>query len=184
MPASAFKVVSRVFDEDGQVELHIDATRNYLLFAGERTQVATQLIDGNFPDYTQIVPKRHDTRAVVSREELLKALKVSFIFARGGSNIVQFHVTPGDDGIGGKVDLRGASGELGDNLSDVDATVEGPGIEIAFNARYAIQALDAIATPDVALEFTVPSAPGVFRPVPDDAKDYVLVIMPMHITKA
>ncbi|MCB0226920.1 MAG: DNA polymerase III subunit beta, partial [Anaerolineae bacterium] len=75
--------------------------------------------------------------------------------------------------------LVATSAELGDNVSDMDASIDGEAIEVAFNAKYLIDVLSIVETPQFILETSSPSSPGVFRPVGDE--DFTHVIMPMHI---
>jgi DNA polymerase-3 subunit beta len=79
------------------------------------------------------------------------------------------------------VAITGTSAELGDNVSELDASIQGDPIEIAFNARYVIDALAVVGTAETALETSTPSSPGMLRPVGGD--DFQCVIMPMHITR-
>ena len=83
----------------------------------------------------------------------------------------------------GTLTITATSAELGDNISEMDALVEGDANEIAFNAKYLIDALSAIDTPQVALEVTRSTAPGVIRPVGTGPEDYTQVIMPMQLQK-
>ncbi|MFN2245316.1 MAG: DNA polymerase III subunit beta, partial [Anaerolineae bacterium] len=69
----------------------------------------------------------------------------------------------------------------GDNVSEIDASIEGEEVEIAFNAKYMIDALSVAGTAEVLLETSTASSPGVLRPV--DGDDFLCVIMPMHITR-
>jgi len=70
---------------------------------------------------------------------------------------------------------------VGDNDGEVDASVDGQGLEIAFNSRYLIDVLSVISEPQVTLDTTTPASPGVLRPV--GSEDFVHVIMPMHINQ-
>jgi DNA polymerase-3 subunit beta len=79
----------------------------------------------------------------------------------------------------GSVTISGQSEETGFNQTDIDATVEGPQLLIAFNVKFMREVLEVIKTPNVALETTQDTAPGVLRPVGDD--NFLHVIMPMHL---
>jgi len=81
----------------------------------------------------------------------------------------------------GQIIITGTSAEFGDNVSELDASIEGDEIEVAFNARYMIDALSVVGTAKVLLETSTPSSPGVIRPV--DGDSFLCVIMPMHITR-
>lgn len=182
IPARALAELSRISsDEEEPIELIITPKRNQILFHLSNTDIVSQLIEGNFPDYNQIVPKAYSTRTVVSTQELLKAVKVSFLFARDAANIVRFNIVPGNELTPGRTIVTGTSAEFGDNVSEIDASIEGDEVEVAFNGRYMIEALSVVGTPEVALETSTPSSPGVIRPVGGD--NFLCVIMPMHITR-
>jgi DNA polymerase-3 subunit beta len=182
IPARALSELNRISgDEEKEIELMITPGRNQILFHLSNTDLVSQLIEGNFPDYNQIVPKAHSTRTIVATEELLKAVKVAFLFARDAANIIRFQIVPGSELTPGQIIITGTSAELGDNVGEIDATIEGNEIEIAFNARYMIDALSVVGTAEVALETSTPSSPGVLRPVGGD--DFLCVVMPMHITR-
>ena len=182
IPARALSELVRISDgEEETIELVITPNRNQILFHLGSTDVVSQLIEGNFPDYNQIVPKSHATRTIISTQELLKAVKVAFLFARDAANIVRFNIVPGSELTPGQIVITGTSAEFGDNVGEIDATTEGEGIEIAFNARYMIDALSVVGTAEVALETSTASSPGVLRPV--GGSDFLCVIMPMHITR-
>jgi DNA polymerase-3 subunit beta len=182
IPARALAELNRISgDQEDPIELTITPQRNQILFHLSNTDVVSQLIDGNFPDYNQIVPKSRNTRTVVGTQDLLKAVKVAFLFARDAANIIRFNIVPGSELTPGQVIVTGTSAEFGDNVSEIDANIEGDEIEIAFNARYMIDALTVMGTAEVALETSTASSPGVLRPV--GGSDFLCVIMPMHITR-
>jgi DNA polymerase-3 subunit beta len=182
IPARALAELSRVsVNQEDPIELIITPQRNQVLFHLSNIDLVSQLIEGNFPDYKQIVPSAHSTRTLISTAELLKAVKVALLFARDAANIIRFNVVPGSDLTPGQIIVTGSSAEFGDNVSEIDASIEGEEIEVAFNARYMIDALSVVDTPEVALETSTPSSPGVLRPVGEG--DFLCVIMPMHITR-
>jgi DNA polymerase-3 subunit beta len=181
IPARALAELSRISGEqEDPIELILTPQRNQILFHLSHTDLVSQLIDGKFPDYNQIVPKSRSTRSIVNTQELLKSVKVAFLFARDAANIIRFRVVPGNELAPGQIVITGTSAEFGDNVSEIDANIEGEDIEIAFNARYMIDALSVVGTAEVALDTSNPSSPGVIRPL--DGDDYLCVIMPMHIT--
>jgi len=182
VPARALSELSRIgVTQENDIELIITPQRNQILFHLDSTDVVSQLIDGNFPDYHQIVPKSHTTRTIVATADLLKAVKVAFLFARDAANIIRFNIVPGSELSPGQVVVTGTSAEFGDNVSEIDASIEGEELEIAFNAKYMIDALSVVGTAEIALETSTASSPGVIRPV--DGDDFLCVIMPMHITR-
>jgi len=83
--------------------------------------------------------------------------------------------------VGGRVSLTATSPELGDNITELDANVEGEPIVIAFNAKYLIDVLNVIDDAHVVLETTTPASPGLLRSQGDE--NFVHVIMPMHLSQ-
>lgn len=180
IPAKALTELARVFgDQEDPVQITITPNRNQILFRLTNTDLVAQLIDLQFPDYEQIIPRRHNTRSVVNAAELLKAGRAANIFAREAANTARLHIVPGGELTPGHISIFARSDETGDNVGEIDAAVEGDEIEIAFNVRYLLDVLSVVDTPQVALEMTTPSSPGVIKLVGDD--DFIHVIMPMHI---
>lgn len=180
IPAKALQDVARVVgDQEEPVEIAITDNRSQVLFHLANTDIVSQLIDGNFPDFNQIVPKSYATRTIMNTSELQSAVKAASVFAREASNIVRLNISSGNDMGGGKVVIAAQSAETGDNVGEIDATVDGDPIEIAFNARFLADVLGILNTAQVALETSTSASPGVVKPVGRD--DFTHVIMPMHI---
>lgn len=184
VPSRNLAEVARIVtDAISEVTVVVSEQRNQILFsaAGDglwrRIDVVSELIDARFPDYMATVPKMWNTRITVATSELLKAVRVGLLFARDNANIVRLRVVPEDN----LLRISAASGELGNNTSELVAGVEGEGIEIAMNAKYMIDALSQIDTPQVVLEMTQPTRPMVMR-MPDN-NAFLHVIMPMHPPK-
>ncbi len=180
VPARALVELGRISGEQEEpIRVSVTPTRNQVLFRLTDIVLVSQLIDGNFPDYRQIIPREWVTHTVVDTAAFLKACKAALIFAREAAHITRLHIKPGSELSPGHMVVSATSAETGDDVSELDATVEGDEIEIAFNVRYLIDVLSVINTPQVALNTTTPSSPGVIRPVGD--VDYTHVIMPMHL---
>lgn len=183
IPARALMELARIVgDQEQFVEVIITPARKQILFHLQDVDLVSQLIEGKFPDYKQIIPPSYSTRTVLDALSFLKAVRVSHLFARDSANIIKLEITPsGDELMNGRITLMATSAELGDNIAELDASIEGDSIEIAFNAKYLIDVLSVVDSPQVILETTAPSSPGVVRPVGDD--NYTYVIMPMHISR-
>jgi len=111
--------------------------------------------------------------------DFLRATKTASIFARDGSGIVRLVVTPGSESGPGRLAVSARSEEIGDDVGEIDATVEGADSKIAFNGKYLMDVLGVIKEAQVALETTNPSSPGLIRPVGSDK--YTHVVMPMFV---
>lgn len=194
VPAKSLGELGRVIadaDEERPVQVTVTQARNQILFrvwgrghetrgAFHQVDVVSQLIDARFPDYRGIIPKGHDTRTVVPTDSLLKAVRVAQLFARDNANIIRLAVLPGNGENPGVLRLTATSAEMGDNVNELDAMVEGEDLEIAFNARYLIDVLSQIDEPQVVLETTQPNRPGTLRPVGVGNEEFLHVVMPMH----
>ena len=180
IPARALSELARI-SSDGKdvVTMVLPPRSGRVIFRTKDAELASQLIEGSFPDYQQIIPRNYQTRTVLSTASFLKACKQAEIFAREGSLIARVSITPGGELQPGTVEISGQSEETGSNQTVVDASIEGPPLLIAFNVRFLREVLDVVKTPNVALETTVDTSPGVVRPVGDS--DFLHVIMPMHL---
>lgn len=181
IPARALAELGRVISADEPVYMHLPPGRGQVIFHHGSVELVSQLIEGAFPAYQNIIPKSYKTRSVVSTEEFRKACKSSDIIAREAAHTTRLKVKPGEELMPGHVTISATAAETGDNLAELDASIEGEAIEIAFNVKYLVDVLGIIDTPNVALETSTSTSPGVIRPV--GREDYVYVVMPMHLGK-
>ena len=180
IPARALNELARIIgDGEETVTMVLPPGRGQVIFRTQTVELTSQLIEGNFPDFQQIIPTGHNTRTVVSANQFLKACKQAEIFARDGSHIARLNITPGDEMQPGAMEISAQSEETGSSEAIIDATIDGQPVIIAFNVRYLREVLDVMGTPNVALETTAPAAPGLLRPMGDD--EFLHVIMPMHL---
>jgi DNA polymerase-3 subunit beta len=184
IPARALSELARIAgDGDQMVTMVMPRGRSQVVFRTRDVELVSQLIDGVFPDYEQIIPGSFKTRAVLSTSTFLKACRQAEIFAREGSHIARIKIMPGGELQPGSVEISGQSEETGSNQNVVEATIEGGELEIAFNVRFLREVLDVIRTPNVGLETSSARAPGMIRPVGAQASDgeFLHVIMPMQV---
>jgi len=180
IPSRTLAELNRLMAEQEEaVEITINPNKSQALFRLKNIELVSQLVQGTFPNYAQLIPQSYNTRMVVSVAEFLRAAKTASIFARDGSGIVRLVITPGGELTPGKVTVSARSEEIGDDVGEIDATVEGEEAKIAFNGKYLIDVLSVLHEAQVALETTNPSSPGVIRPV--GADNYLHVIMPMFV---
>jgi len=180
IPSRTFAEVSRLLGEQEEpIEIIINQARSQALFRMKNVELVTQLVQGAFPKYAQLIPQSHNTRSLVNVAQFLRAVRTASIFARDGSGIVRLVASPGTDAMPGKLTVSARSEEIGDNVGEIDAVVEGQEAKIAFNSKYLIDVLGVIREEQVALETTSPSSPGLLKPVGNDK--YVHVVMPMFV---
>lgn len=179
IPARAMSELARVSgDSDKTVTMVVPQGRGQVIFHLKDTELVSQLIDGNFPDFRAIVPKNFKTSTVVSTPAILKACKQAEIIAREGNNVIRLDILPEESGPG-RVEISAQTEETGKSDIKVEATIEGSGLLIAFNVKFLREVLDVVRTPNVALETNANNTPGVIHPVGDE--NFLHVIMPMHL---
>lgn len=187
-PANALREVARILvsTKASSLTLYLPNNGNQVVLRCDNVQIVCQLIDGKFPDYQMILPKSHKTRTLISTTELLKACKQANIIARESSHVVRFHLLPKLEqavelggGARAKVILQAEADTAGASQIELPAIVEGPELEIAFNIKFLLEGLEAVATDQVVIETNTHNSPAVLRPANDT--DWMCVLMPMHI---
>ncbi|MDP2948364.1 MAG: DNA polymerase III subunit beta, partial [Chloroflexota bacterium] len=180
IPARAMRELNRLLpEEEESVEMTLNAARSQVLFRLKNVEMVAQLVQGTFPNYSQLIPQSWTCRAVIDVGEFLRETRIAAIFARDGSGIVRLQVTPGEELSPGKLVISARAEEIGDNRGEIDASVEGEAAKVAFNSRYLQDVLQVLDCAQVALETSGSSSPGVLRPVGQD--NYVHVVMPMFV---
>ena len=180
IPARTLAELNRLIPDDEEtISITVNPNKSQALFRLKDTELVSQLVQGTFPQYTQLIPQSYNTRAIVDIAEFLRATKTASIFARDGSGIVRLEITSGGELTPGKMKVSARSEEIGDDVGEIDAVIEGEEAKIAFNGRYLVEVLSALRETQVALEITNPSSPGVIRPVGVD--NYIHVVMPMFV---
>ncbi len=180
IPARTLTELNRLMaDGEETVDITINPNKSQALFRLKDTELVSQLVQGTFPQYAQLIPQSYNTRVVVDVAEFLRATKTASIFARDSSGIVRLVIASGSELTPGKLTLSARSEEIGDDVGEIDAVIEGEEAKIAFNGRYLVDVLSALRESQVALETTNPSSPGVLRPVGVD--NYIHVVMPMFV---
>jgi len=180
VPAKALAELNRLLgDEEDDVSLETDATKSRVLFKLKNVEMVAQLIQGTFPNITQLIPTSSTSNAVVSVADFLREARIAAVFARDGSGIVRLVVAPGEGAMPGTLKISAKAEEIGDNEGLIDAAVDGEGVKIAFNGKYLQDVLQAMDGGEVSLQTSGPSSQGAFRPV--GSSNYVHIIMPMFV---
>ena len=178
IPARSLNELNRLLgDQDETLEVTVNSQKSQVLFRLRNIEMVSQLIQGTFPNYAQLIPQSYGTRAVVTLSEFLRATRSASIFARDGSGIVRLQIMPKDGK--GKLAISARAEEIGDNVGEIDAHVEGAEAKIAFNSKYLVDVLEVLSEKEVALETTTSSSPGVLRPM--GKENYIHVVMPMFV---
>src|SRR6266852_5760741 len=189
VPARALAELSRVLKgEPGRVEVIISKARNQIFFKAGSSELTSRLIDGKYPNYAQVIPSKSSTTVKVSTSELTQTVceqrngahclltqtvRAVSLFARDSANVIRVKAQAGS------LVLSATTNEVGDSRAEMAAEVDGSDIQIAFNARYVLDALGVIGEDQVELLFDGPLSPGLLRPPGKD--HYLYVIMPVRV---
>ncbi|MFZ4828423.1 MAG: DNA polymerase III subunit beta [Phototrophicaceae bacterium] len=179
IPSKALSEVARLItEEDDQVMVTLPGERDLVMFQTRNSEISTQLLEGRFPNFRDIIPRGYSTITTIETQDLLRAAKRAEIFARDEANSAVLMINPPEaPGESGEMQIIGRSKERGDLDGILHPTIEGQAIEITFNVKYLIDVLSVIQEDMVQIESNGAQNPGVVRPQGRD--DFVHVIMPM-----
>lgn len=176
LPKSSLSELPRLIGESDAVDVQIKKTENQVLFGVANGVLATRTIEGEFPAFEKIIPKESLYKVNLSKDDLLRSVKLASVFARDSANVIKLEVEKGSVGF------YAESARSGKQHSKIDAKVLTEGNEkltIAFNYRFLEEFLQVVEGESVDLSFTDANAPGVFM----DPKDpnFLHIIMPVRI---
>ena len=190
IPAKSLTEINRLIPvSDEQIQFTVTSSKTQALFRLENVEIVSQLVQGSFPDYKQLIPSNFSNRAILNVNDFNKAIRTASIFARDGRGIVRVVLNKNDQQGSGTITVASRAEEVGENTGIIDAKIEGGDsqspdsekdeLKIAFNSKYISDVLSIFQTETVALEISSPSSPGVLKPVGQD--NYIHVVMPMFV---
>lgn len=184
VPARTMQEVLRILSVFRDIEdpeapnlVKIYLAENQIMFSLNGVDLVSRVIDGQYPDYKQIIPGSWQTRAGFNRNELIRVVKTASLFAKPGIFDVTFGFKPGKEKMGELV-LSSANSQFGENTVKLEAEVEGKENEITLNYRYLLDGLGAMETDEVMIELTSADSPCLLRPKVENA-DYLYIVMPI-----
>jgi DNA polymerase-3 subunit beta len=183
IPAKTMQELARILPSDGEVQMFVTSNRSQVLFHTKDIDLVSRLIEGTFPNIKAAIPQEYTTRIVIETKELAAAVKTVTPFARDSSNITRMKVrnASSDSSESATLTLESTAEDIGNNVTTINAVVDGPDQEIIFNVKYLTDVLNVLDAPEIALELTNAARPGVIRPVA--ANDYAYIIMPMSVNR-
>jgi DNA polymerase-3 subunit beta len=182
IPARALIELSRIISsgKDDSLVMTFPRDRGQVIFHVDDLELASQLIEGSFPDYRAIIPQNFKTHTLLSTAGLLKACKQAEIIAREGTNVARLNIVPEtDEASPGTLEISAQSEQTGTSEVLVDASVDGVPLLVAFNVRFLREVLEVIKADNVWLETNAANTPGLIHPQGDE--HFKHIIMPMHI---
>jgi DNA polymerase-3 subunit beta len=170
LPLRATQEIKRILDGEGVVTLIL--ADGQVLIETAHTSLVSRLIEGNYPDYQQIIPAKSTTNASVLRFDLLRALRGASVFSYGEVNSVLVETTDK------AVKITAVAQEMGETNSEVVADITGEATKISFNPRFLIDALNGVPGERVRFGLTNAGVPALL--IPEDPKEKtVALVMPI-----
>jgi len=178
LPQKTAREVINIFSEE-EGELKIYLSPNQIVFEKSMEEIQhpkvhliSKLIEGEYPNYEAVIPKKYETQIILGKSEFLNQIKTASLFS-GKTNTVKLKINPGK----GQVEIFSQAPGLGSYYSFLPAKIKGKELEISFNHRFLVDGLLNIKSAEVIFELNKETGPGVLRPV--DQEDYLYVAMPM-----
>lgn len=173
--ATSRELLNLLTQEEGEVSFYIDANQVLFEFQDKQTQhpkiqLSGRLIEGEYPNYTEIIPKKSTTKVQIKKESLLTQVKKAGLFT-GKVGEIKITAIPDEN----KLKVFSQSTETGRNESYLECNVEGKESEVSFNYKFLVDGLNSIKSTEVTLELSGSEGPGLLRPVGDDSFLYILM---------
>jgi len=181
IPQKTAKELVNIFSEkQGEIKMYFSPNQVMFEYLMEETphpqiQVVSRLIEGEYPNYQEIIPKKYTTQLILNKNEFLNQVKTASLFS-GKVNEIKIKTDPGDK----KVNISSQSPDIGDYQSSISVKIKGEPVEVSFNHRFLLDGLSSIRSSEIVFELSGDSGPGVLKPVGDDT--YLYVVMPIKTT--
>jgi DNA polymerase-3 subunit beta len=173
IPRKGLAELKRLVDEEDADEIELGFEGNNGLARKGDVTLVMRLIEGEFPNYKQVIPKASDRRLSIEAEPLVRALRRVALLSAERSRAVKLEIGEG------RLVISSSNPDLGDAQEELDVDYAGPATSIGFNAKYLLDCLGALATKEIQLAFRDGDKPVEIRP--SDDPDTLAVVMPMRL---
>jgi DNA polymerase-3 subunit beta len=174
VPARTMQELVRILG-DASGDLKIFLAENQIMFQMENLELVSRLIEGQFPNYKQIIPSEDGTVVTIDTAEFSRITKMASLFARENAGSIRVEIQ-----AEGEMRIMSSASQVGENTSSAECEVEGDDGEISLNARYLTEALGVIKTPQVQFGISGKLNPCVLQPLSEEGAEYVHIIMPLR----
>jgi len=174
---TAREIINILKEREG--DLNIYFAPNHILFEipmietpHPQIQIVSRLIEGEYPAYQDIIPKKYETQVSCQRNDFLAQIKTASLFS-GKTNEIKFKVDPKKN----EVNISSKDPDLGEHEASLVGKVKGKNVEISFNHKFLVDGILNIKSSEILLEFNGEEGPAVLRPVGDPS--YIYLVMPI-----
>lgn len=173
VPARAMRELARIVSQNGVEEVQISLPGNQVVFGAGTVRLSSRLIEGQFPNYRQLLPDAFDHDVRLPRSELLDVTRrIRYLAQRNAPLKLAF--APGE------VTVAAETPEIGDASESMPCAFEGEPMEIAFNPQFFIEGIESVETEELVLRLTSPLRPGLLQPA--GSEDFSYLVMPIRLT--
>jgi len=173
IPTRTVMELQRMLDEEAET-VEVIVEENQVLFRFGNTELISRLIDGEFPDYRQLIPQKALASVVFDKDEFTNISKIAALFARESAGSVSLAVNQKKQTL----TLSSTAAQVGDSTASMKVRAKGEDAEVALNSRYILEGLAAFSSQEVSLDITGKINPCIFRPKGQD--NYLHLIMPLR----
>lgn len=176
IPGKALRELERIlqiYPSNEPVAFQLDQTQ--VVFDLGQQRITTRLLEGQYPNYRQLIPKQFERQLTVDRKQLMSSLERIAVMADQRNNIVKLSVTNETQALAMSVEAQ----EVGSGLETLPAQITGEDLEIAFNVRYLLEGLKALPTSEVQIQCNSATSPSVLTPLGGLKMTYL--VMPVQI---
>ncbi len=171
------KIISGIVDDDDNVNIFLLKDKNQVLFKVNEVELSSRLLEGDFPEYNQIIPSDKVLELKIDKKELEDSVKIINIFARNIIGNKIFYKVKADEKL---LDLSTRVADVGNSQSSAEIKeIDGDDYETAYNARYLLEMINSMDGDEITFETNGVASPGVFKDSKD--KNYLHIVMPMRI---
>jgi DNA polymerase-3 subunit beta len=175
IPAKTMSEVARIFAaQEEKIKFSLNENENLAIFSTDETFVATRILDGEYPDYTKIIPKDSVLKVALPYDEFIEAVKLTQIFSSEDDSALVIRFYPE-----GSIKVASLSDVTGEHESSIMAEVDGETLEIAFGIKYLMDFLNNIKSNTISFSTSGNVAPCVLKT--EDHEEYIHIIMPRQI---
>lgn len=171
IPTRALQELLKIIKDGDQIEIYL--SDNQILFIYQDTELISRIINGEYPDYRQIIPEGIRTKIIVNREDFLRTIKATSFFSKSGINDIVLKFSSKEN----KIQVSSLNNQVGESHANIKAEITGEQNEITFNYRYLIDGLNNASGEEVLLDIVNDNTPGKLTSEKD--KDYLYLIMPI-----
>ena len=172
VPAKSLTEISK-FLEDSDEEINVYLQKNFLMVEFDNTKIISRLIDGDFINYKQIIPKNFTTSVILNKTTFEEAIERTSVLSRvDRNNLVKFDIKE-------KLLTLTSNSDIGNIKENIGISLKGNDLTIAFNSRYFSECLRTINNEAIKIEFNMPSSPCVITP--SDGDEFLFLILPVRI---